>query len=50
MTDQPRITLNDGSQMPQLGFGVFLVPPEETRRLVTDAIEIGYHAIDTDTF
>jgi len=50
MTDQPWITLNDGNRMPQLGFGVFLVPPEETRRLVTDAIELGYQAIDTATF
>jgi len=50
MTDQPRITLNDGRQMPQLGYGVFLVPPEETRRLVADAIDVGYEAIDTATF
>jgi 2,5-diketo-D-gluconate reductase A len=50
MTDQPRITLHDGNQMPQLGFGVFLVPPEETKRLVKDAIELGYQAIDTATF
>lgn len=50
MTDQPRITLNDGNQIPQLGFGVFLVPPEDTKRLVRDAIEIGYQAIDTATF
>lgn len=50
MTDQPRITLNDGSRMPQLGFGVFLVPPEDTRRLVSDAIALGYQAIDTATF
>lgn len=50
MTDQPRITLNDGSQMPQLGFGVFLVPPEETKRLVSDALDVGYQAIDTATF
>jgi len=50
MTDQPRITLNDGSQMPQLGYGVFQVPPEETTRLVKDAIELGYEAVDTATF
>ena len=50
MTDQPRITLNDGIRMPQLGYGVFLVPPEETKRLVKDAIEVGYQAIDTATF
>jgi len=50
MTDQPRITLNDGSRMPQLGYGVFLVPPEETKRLVSEAIEVGYQAVDTATF
>lgn len=50
MPDQPRITLNDGRQMPQLGFGVFQVPPEETRQLVNDAIDLGYQAIDTATF
>ena len=50
MTDQPWITLNDGNRMPQLGYGVFLVPPEETRRLVTDALDVGYLAIDTATF
>lgn len=50
MTDQPRIALHDGNQMPQLGFGVFLVPPEETKRLVADAIDLGYQAIDTATF
>jgi len=50
MADQPRITLNDGSQMPQLGYGVFLVPPEETKRLVADAIDVGYQAVDTATF
>jgi 2,5-diketo-D-gluconate reductase A len=50
MTDQPQITLSDGREMPQLGFGVFLVPPEHTKRLVADAIDLGYQAIDTATF
>lgn len=50
MTDQPRVTLNDGSRMPQLGYGVFLVPPTETRRLVAEAIDVGYQAVDTATF
>jgi len=50
MTDQPRVALNDGRHMPQLGYGVFLVPPEETKRLVVDAIQVGYEAIDTATF
>ncbi|HWI84741.1 MAG TPA: aldo/keto reductase [Sphingomonas sp.] len=50
MTDQPIITLNDHQSMPQLGYGVFQVPPEETERLVADAIDIGYKAVDTAAF
>ena len=43
----PTITLNDGTQIPQLGFGVFQVPPEDTAEVVTQALEIGYRHIDT---
>lgn len=43
----PTITLNDGSTIPQLGFGVFKVDPDETERIVTDALEVGYRHIDT---
>ncbi|MFL5900174.1 MAG: aldo/keto reductase [Solirubrobacterales bacterium] len=43
----PSITLHDGIEMPQLGFGVFQVPPEETQRAVELAIEAGYRHIDT---
>ena len=43
----PTLTLNDGHSIPQLGFGVFLVDPAETERLVSDALEIGYRHIDT---
>ena len=43
----PRITLNDGTSIPQLGFGVFKVDPDETERIVTDALEVGYRHIDT---
>ena len=43
----PSITLNDSSTIPQLGFGVFLVPPEETAETVTKALEVGYRHIDT---
>ena len=38
----PNITLNNGIDIPQLGFGVFLVKPEETVESVTTALEIGY--------
>ncbi|WP_163544915.1 aldo/keto reductase [Occultella kanbiaonis] len=43
----PQVTLNDGVTIPQLGFGVFQVPPEETQIAVTHALEAGYRAIDT---
>ena len=42
----PTITLNDGAPIPQLGFGVFLVDPAETERIVSDALEVGYRHID----
>ena len=47
MTSVPRIQLNDGYSIPQLGFGVFKVDPRETERIVTDALEVGYRHIDT---
>lgn len=43
----PTIDLNDGRPIPQLGFGTYLVPPAETERAVTDALEAGYRHIDT---
>jgi 2,5-diketo-D-gluconate reductase A len=43
----PTITLHDQTTIPQLGFGVFQVPPPETERVVTDALEVGYRHIDT---
>lgn len=43
----PNITLNNGLQMPQLGFGVFQVPDAETTAAVATAIETGYRSIDT---
>ena len=43
----PFLSLNDGNQIPQLGFGVFRVDPVETERIVTDALEVGYRHIDT---
>ncbi|WP_418968674.1 aldo/keto reductase [Alloscardovia omnicolens] len=41
------VTLHNGVRMPQLGFGVYQTPPEETQRCVSDALEIGYRHIDT---
>jgi len=43
----PLIALNDGHSIPQLGFGVFKVDPDETERIVSDALEVGYRHIDT---
>ncbi|TFD05475.1 MULTISPECIES: aldo/keto reductase [unclassified Cryobacterium] len=43
----PTITLNDGHTIPQLGFGVFKVEPDETTRIVADALSVGYRHIDT---
>ena len=43
----PSLTLNNGVPIPQLGFGVFLVPPDETATAVTIALEAGYRLIDT---
>ena len=45
--DIPNITLHDGTQIPQLGLGVFKVDPGETERVVTDALAAGYRHIDT---
>jgi 2,5-diketo-D-gluconate reductase A len=43
----PTIELNDGRAIPQLGFGVFQIPPEDTERAVRVALEAGYRHIDT---
>ena len=45
--DVPNVRLSDGVEIPQLGFGVFQVPPEETQRVVEDALAVGYRHIDT---
>ena len=47
MTSVPQIMLNNGQAIPQLGFGVFLVDPDETVQAVTTALEAGYRHIDT---
>ncbi|MBA9004356.1 aldo/keto reductase [Thermomonospora cellulosilytica] len=43
----PDVTLNNGVRMPQLGFGVFQVPPGEAESAVRTALEAGYRSIDT---
>src|ERR1700712_3731248 len=47
MTSVPNIALNNGVEIPQLGFGVFQVPPEETKAATLTAFEVGYRHIDT---
>lgn len=41
------MALRDGRDIPQIGFGVFQVPPDETREAVATALEVGYRHIDT---
>jgi len=41
------IQLNNGVQMPLLGYGVYQVDPKECERCVSDAISVGYRMIDT---
>ena len=41
------VTLNNGVQMPKVGFGVFEIPAEQTAGCVFDALETGYRLIDT---
>lgn len=43
----PRISLRGGAEIPQLGFGVFQVPPAKTAEVVTRALSAGYRHIDT---
>ncbi|MGW3489194.1 aldo/keto reductase [Streptomyces sp. NPDC001054] len=43
----PNITLNNGVEIPQLGFGVFQVPPEKTKEATLSALDVGYRHIDT---
>ena len=43
----PTIALNNGVEIPQLGFGVFQIKPDDTAQAVTAALEVGYRHIDT---
>jgi 2,5-diketo-D-gluconate reductase A len=47
MTVVPNITLNNGVEIPQLGFGVFQIEPEKTKDATLAALEVGYRHIDT---
>ncbi|MDQ3438153.1 MAG: aldo/keto reductase [Actinomycetota bacterium] len=47
MSAVPGITLNDGNTIPQLGFGVFQIEPNDTAEAVRESLEVGYRHIDT---
>jgi 2,5-diketo-D-gluconate reductase A len=47
VTAIPTLKLHDGVEIPQLGFGVFQVPPDDTQWVVDEALEAGYRHIDT---
>jgi len=47
MSAVPSLVMNNGLHIPQLGFGVFLVPPEATKQAVAEALKAGYRLIDT---
>ncbi len=46
-TTVPAVELNDGHRVPQLGFGVFQIAPEDTASAVREALDVGYRHIDT---
>jgi 2,5-diketo-D-gluconate reductase A len=43
----PTLRMNNGLPIPQLGFGVFQIPPDDTEKAVNSALEAGYRLIDT---
>ncbi|HEX7544068.1 MAG TPA: aldo/keto reductase [Candidatus Limnocylindrales bacterium] len=43
----PTVRLNNGVDIPQLGFGVFQIPPQDTRAATLEALKVGYRHIDT---
>jgi 2,5-diketo-D-gluconate reductase A len=47
VTTIPKLELHDGVEIPQLGFGVFQVPPEDTQEVVEKALATGYRHVDT---
>jgi 2,5-diketo-D-gluconate reductase A len=47
LTSIPTVALHDGVEIPQLGFGVFQVPPEETQEVVEAALAADYRHLDT---
>jgi len=50
ITPAPRLSLDDGATIPQLGFGLYKVPATDAARLCREAIAIGYRHLDTAAF
>jgi len=46
-TNMKQITLSNGVEMPQIGYGVYQVSPDEAERCVSDALSVGYRMVDT---
>jgi 2,5-diketo-D-gluconate reductase A len=44
------VTLNNGVEMPVLGFGVYQIPPEQTEQAVSEALAAGYRLLDTAAY
>src|SRR4051812_8690354 len=49
VSPMPTVELRDGVRIPQLGFGVYKVAPDETAAAVRTALEVGYRHVDTAT-
>lgn len=47
MTDYPKLTLNDGRQIPQLGFGTWQIEEDKAAEAVQTALDVGYWLVDT---
>jgi len=47
MSAVPTVKLNNGVDIPQLGFGVFQIKPQDTRAATLEALQVGYRHIDT---
>jgi 2,5-diketo-D-gluconate reductase A len=47
LATQPNLTLNNGVELPALGFGLFQTPPDVTQTATEEAIRVGYRMIDT---
>lgn len=50
MVEIPTVTLNSGHNIPQLGFGLYKVDPNEAERVADDALELGYRHLDSAAF